>query len=91
LVAEHFGDYPVDVVKMDIEGAEYEVLASPHHNRLRQCRYLIVEVHQHEGCTPKTVFAELSRLGFEETGRYALAPVHLFQNQEVAPLKVNEL
>ncbi len=41
----HFGDQTVDICKMDIEGAEYEVMFSNESSCLRFCRYLLVEIH----------------------------------------------
>jgi FkbM family methyltransferase len=45
LFRAYFGESIIDICKIDIEGAEYEVLASPDHDCLRFCRYLIVELH----------------------------------------------
>jgi hypothetical protein len=39
----------VDLIKMDIEGAEWDVLKSRKCTRLRDCRFLIIEVHENEG------------------------------------------
>jgi FkbM family methyltransferase len=44
LFRSHFGESVVDICKLDIEGAEYEVFSSPEHTGLRLCRYLIVEL-----------------------------------------------
>lgn len=35
----------VDICKMDIEGAEYEVFLQPGHEFLARCRYLLLEMH----------------------------------------------
>ena len=40
-----FSGQKIDLLKMDIEGAEWDVLNSPACNRLRDCQYLIIEVH----------------------------------------------
>ena len=45
LYRTNFGNARVDICKMDIEGAEYEVMSSPEHESLRLCRYLLVELH----------------------------------------------
>lgn len=42
----HFGEAAIDICKMDIEGAEYEVMTSREHKCLRSCRYLLVELHE---------------------------------------------
>lgn len=77
-----FGGEVVDVCKMDIEGAEYEVFAGSSHDCITRCRYLIIEIHQGEGRRPQDVMAELQRCGFERLPRDArLAPdVYFFGN-----------
>ncbi len=79
----HFGDETVDLCKMDIEGAEYEVLASPAHQKLRNCRYLIVELHP---TAPETLLGfeqELNELGFTllDQGDGRIPGERLYQNQ----------
>lgn len=57
---------PVDFLKMNIEGAEWEVLADSE-DRLRQVREIVVEYHHHPGL-PRTlhkILALLHRQGFE--------------------------
>ena len=45
LFRSQFGDQTVDICKMDIERAEYEVIFSAEKTCLRRCRYLLVELH----------------------------------------------
>lgn len=45
LIALHFGDAEIDLCKIDVEGAEYEILTGMHCRRLSQCRNLLVEFH----------------------------------------------
>jgi len=57
---------PVDFLKMNIEGAEYEVLAESE-DRLRQVREMVIEYHHLPGL-PRTlheILALLHRQGFE--------------------------
>lgn len=77
-----FGDEVVDICKMDIEGAEFEVLASRECTRLAKCRYLIMEIHEAEGRNPRDVIDELSALGFAErhAEKGADPAVHFFVN-----------
>ena len=44
-----FGRGKVDFLKMDIEGAEWDILDSEHCGRLRDCARLIVEIHPRAG------------------------------------------
>ncbi len=77
-----FGDEWVDVCKIDVERAEYDILATPSHECLRRCTYLVMEIHPHPTIEKKTVVDELARLGFEEAARDAETDqdVYLFRN-----------
>jgi FkbM family methyltransferase len=72
----------VDLCKMDIEGAEYDVFANPGHERLRGCRNLIIEIHQVAGKDPQDVIDALGALGFQETAgsRGTHSDVYCFAN-----------
>jgi FkbM family methyltransferase len=63
-----FDSTPIDLCKMDIEGAEYEVFESSAHDRIKQCRCLLIEIH---ATTPERrdgLFARLAELGFNLIG-----------------------
>ena len=77
-----FGDEQVDVCKIDVEKAEYEIFATPFHQCVRRCTYLIIEIHPHPTIEKKFVTDELARLGFEEVARDAETDqdVYLFRN-----------
>lgn len=77
-----FGEERVDLCKIDVEGAEYDIFATPSHECLRRCTYLIMEIHSHSTKEKGVVVDELTRLGFEEISRdAAIHPdVYLFQN-----------
>jgi FkbM family methyltransferase len=45
LYEEYFANENIDICKIDIEGAEYEVFASTSDDMLRMIRYLIIEFH----------------------------------------------
>ncbi len=64
LFQANFRDDVVDICKMDIEGAEYELMASPEHANLRRCRYLIVEMHSAAAETIASFEQSLERAGF---------------------------
>ncbi|HEV2722503.1 MAG TPA: FkbM family methyltransferase [Thermoanaerobaculia bacterium] len=79
-------DQPADLIKMNIEGAEYEAIAGAA-DRLRQARELLIEYHHLPGL-PRTlhdILAILHRNGFEyllydfdrETNPAAQPPFHL--------------
>jgi hypothetical protein len=58
----------VDLLKMDIEGGEYEVFLSTSHDVLRRIQRIAVEYHGH--CAPYTkrhIFEHLRESGFEIT------------------------
>lgn len=57
-------DRQFDLVKIDIEGAEYEVFASPSHGALKRCRWVIMEVHRRPGRAQEEIFVGMDRLGF---------------------------
>jgi FkbM family methyltransferase len=57
----------VDVVKMDIEGTEYEVFAAASRDAIRSVAFWIVECHQVEGATAGTIAEVLGSAGFEVT------------------------
>jgi FkbM family methyltransferase len=61
-----FGEEDVDLCKMDIEGAEFEVFANPGHESIKKCRNLLIEIH-HETETPRDLVRDkLNELGFTE-------------------------
>lgn len=87
LICEHFGDAIVDLMKMDIEGAEYEIFASESHHRITQCRYVLIEIHQDRGGEPESVKERLRDLNFElvPTTSTADADVTMWKNLSLAP------
>jgi FkbM family methyltransferase len=64
------GGFPngIDLCKMDVEGAEFEVLLGSTATSLAQCRHLLLELHDPEGGGNSRVRALLRGLGFEELG-----------------------
>ena len=64
LCAQYFNDEVIDICKIDIEGAEYELFDSCPDEVLRKIRYLIVEFHDAVK-TPAAV-KRMMRLGFDE-------------------------
>jgi FkbM family methyltransferase len=80
-----FGEEVVDVCKIDVEGAEYEVLSSPDHTCLARCRYLIIEIHDGNGKNPADVISQLEKLNFiEQPPQVETDPaVHFFINSRL--------
>ena len=77
-----FAGEVIDICKMDVEGAEYEVFAAANHQCVSRCRYLIIEIHRVDGQSPEEVIAELKRQGFVEIPRDSQndPDVYLFGN-----------
>ena len=63
---EFDGAGTVDLCKMDVEGAEYEILFSPSHSLIKKIRYLIIEIHQNHSRTKEELLTRLAALGFAE-------------------------
>ena len=85
LFRAHFGSGPVDICKMDIEGAEYEVLASAAHDCLQLCRYLIVELHTTTAEKLQALQRELDAEGFTllDAGEGVLPGERLYGNKRL--------
>ena len=77
-----FAGEVIDICKMDVEGAEYEVFATANHQCVSRCRYLIIEIHRVDGKSPEEVITELQRQGFVELPRDSQSDpdVYLFGN-----------
>ena len=54
----------IDLIKMDIEGAEFDVFDSNTYRSIEQCRYFIAEIHPEYG-NPLAVVDRLRQSGFE--------------------------
>jgi FkbM family methyltransferase len=82
----YFKGQIVDICKMDIEGAEFEVFQAPHHRALERCRYLIMEIHAPAGSQEReSLIQRIKSLGFDEirvSGRQDY--VSCFHNLKIA-------
>ena len=58
----------IDLCKIDVEGAECDVLCGSTASSLAQCRHLLIEFHDPNGDGNARPTAALSRLGFEQIG-----------------------
>jgi FkbM family methyltransferase len=80
IYADAFGDRSVDICKIDVEGAEYEVFDSPGHDRLRGCRVLVIEIHERPGREVREVVDAITAMGFEAQPQGSDLSVHVFTN-----------
>lgn len=64
VLRDNFGNHQVDVIKIDIEGAEFDLLESPVIESIRQARHLIIEIHERAPWTWEKVHQKFSELGF---------------------------
>jgi FkbM family methyltransferase len=84
LVSQSFGRESIDLCKIDIEGAEYELFEGPS-SCLSQVRLLLIEIHPHPTKPKSQVFQKLQECGFAEVGTSAesndpsACSVHLFK------------
>ncbi len=81
----HFAGEIVDICKMDVEEAEFEVFAKPEHTDLRFCRYLIIEIHERGGRKAGEIIPTIESLGFSlrQPEQGADQSVHFFINKDL--------
>jgi FkbM family methyltransferase len=66
IVLSRFGPgETLDLVKIDIEGAEYEVFFSETCGSIRRFEFLIIEIHDHEKWTKEDLIQRIASFGFE--------------------------
>lgn len=85
LYKEYFDGETVDICKIDVEGAEFDVFKQPLHSMLVNCRYLLIEIHEHEGRDKNDVLSVVENLGFvrQEMGTDGDPWVHFFVNSRI--------
>ena len=64
LCSEYFKDSSIDICKIDIEGAEYEVFQSAPDDVLLKFRYLIIELH--DAAQTPSFLKKITTLGFRD-------------------------
>lgn len=84
--AEYFSGQVIDVCKIDVEGAEFEVFLEPNHNLISTCRYLIMEIHEHNGRAKEQIIPALEAKGLllQKPEAGADPSVHFFKNSQFA-------
>ncbi len=82
----HFENEVIDICKIDVEGAEFEVFLEPDHKSLKQCRYVIMEIHERNGRRGDEILPVIKDLGFvrHEQDADADPTVHFFVNSGFA-------
>lgn len=85
ICAAHFGGEIIDLCKMDVEGAEFEVFGQPEHRSLERCRYLIMEIHERDGRKKEEILPVIAELGLvrQPTTSDADPTVHFFVNSRL--------
>jgi FkbM family methyltransferase len=85
IYARYFSNTIVDICKMDIEGAEYEILLGQHQTSLTHIRFLLIEIHPHPDYTMDMVLDALRMLGFARVRVNPRSPeeVFLFENTQL--------
>ncbi len=75
----------VDICKIDVEGAEFEVFLGRHCASLSRCRYLIMEIHERDGRRAEEIIPAVEALGFvrQEPDPDADPTVHFFINKDL--------
>lgn len=86
LYETYFASEVVDICKIDIEGAEFEVFEQPSHQSLTKCRYLIIEIHEGEGRKALELIRKIEHLAFTRQPQPADADpaVYFFINDRYA-------
>lgn len=84
----NFGEEIVDICKMDVEGAEFDIFAKENHNSITKCRNLLIEIHHEKEKPREEIIEKLGELGFiEKNGENKNEPnlhyVHFFVNKNL--------
>ena len=70
----------IDLCKIDVESAEYEIFSNSGHQCLRRCRWLVMEIHDRQNAMKTdALLAEIKNCGFVQCGCHD--DVFLFENR----------
>ena len=64
LTDRYFPGMTIDICKMDVEGAEFEILLGRHAETLANCRFLICEIHSVSGYKTSDLIEAIGQRGF---------------------------
>jgi FkbM family methyltransferase len=86
LYRDYFKNDKIDIAKIDIELAEYEVLYSDTCQNLTQCEFLLIEIHPHPSLSSDALIERIKKFGFELIADASpeFAWVYLFRNSSAA-------
>ncbi len=65
---EAFGEEDIDLCKIDVEGAEFEIFDAAAAKSISKCRYLLMEIHHKYSMPRERVLTKLHAAGFDEIG-----------------------
>ena len=81
---ETFQNEIIDICKIDIEGAEFEVFENENSDLIKNCRYILIEIHHNAENSRENIRNKLIKMNFEEiegnNKSDNLHYVHFFQN-----------
>jgi FkbM family methyltransferase len=87
IVHAHFANHDdiLDLVKMDVEGAEYEILLSDSCGSLRRFKHLLMEIHPNPSTPVGELLTRIRSLGFSPVGDRPVPDdgVYFFQNMKL--------
>lgn len=75
-----FNGENIDLLKMDVEGAEYEIFDNAH-NVIKMAKNIIIEIHEVPGRDRKEVADALFNAGFVEVAQSCVKNVFLYENK----------
>lgn len=88
LYGEIFADESVDICKMDIEGAEFDVFRSSEYKKIKNCKFLIMEIHHGNSRNRSEIRSLLKNNDFVELNEKNISDsdadhyVHIFANKK---------
>ncbi len=65
LIYENFPEEQIDIIKIDIEGAEFEILESEAKESLKKGNYILMEIHNSNSWSYEKVHNTLKLMGFD--------------------------
>ncbi len=83
----HFAKEIVDICKIDVEGAEFEVFENQGFDMIVRCRYVLIEIHHEKGRPREVVRNVFDAYGFDEIDAESKSDqfhhVHFFVNRKL--------
>ncbi len=83
-----FGDETVDICKIDVEGAEFDIFKSDEIKQIIKCKYILMEIHHEHNRKRSEIINIMDKLKFNELNNKIISDtdknhyVHLFSNSE---------